>query len=375
MARLKALPWQDATRGLLRQLLERQVHAVLLHGASGIGKLDLALDVADSLLCEQRPADGAACGRCVGCALVAAGNHPDLRVIRPEALAELESSSARSASEDEPASAPSAPSGSPAESKTRASREIRIEQIRDLSDWVTLTTHRGGPRVIVIEPAESMNIPASNALLKVLEEPPPRTVFLLVSHRIDQTLPTLRSRCALVRVPLPPSAIAVRWLEQQGIEQAPQRLLEAGGAPLMAAQAERSGLAPELRERLLGLLRRGAGLTAGAVVSAVPREAPIAGSVALFQRWGWDFLAFSLAGTVRYHPQEAAALRQLGGKWQIAQACSWIAELDAARLHSDHPLNAKLAVEGRLLSYIRSINGPRETSTESAMQSGSRVES
>jgi DNA polymerase-3 subunit delta' len=358
MARLKALPWQAAARQSLGQLLARQVHAVLLHGAAGIGKLDLALDTAETLLCEQRAADaafaeasaarGGACGRCAGCVLIAAGHHPDLRVIRPQVLAEADGRT--------PPGLDGEAAG--ADSRTRASREIRIEQIRELAEWATLTTHRGGPRVIVIEPAESLNTPASNALLKVLEEPPPRTVFLLVSHRVDETLPTLRSRCALLRVALPPPAEAIGWLQQQGIEQPQQRLIEAGGAPLLAAQSERNGLSPELHDRLLALLRKGARLTAAELVAAVPRDVPVGGSVALFQRWGWDFLAFSLAGVVRYHPQEVAALRQLATRWPVAEACSWMTELRIARSFADHPLNAKLAIEGMLLSYVRSINDP-----------------
>jgi DNA polymerase-3 subunit delta' len=359
VARLKALPWQGAARQSLGQLLARQVHAVLLHGAAGIGKLDLALDMAETLLCEQRTAAafaeasaarGGACGRCAGCALIAAGNHPDLRVVRPQALGEPDPRASQGLDGEAAVAV--------ADSRTRASREIRIEQIRELAEWTTLTTHRGGPRVIVIEPAESLNTPASNALLKVLEEPPPRTVFLLVSHRVDETLPTLRSRCALLRVALPARAEATDWLQQQGIEQPQQRLIEAGGAPLLAAQSERNGLSPELHGRLLALLRKGALLTAAELVAAVPREVPVGGSVALFQRWGWDFLAFSLAGVVRYHPQDVAALRQLGAKWQVAEACSWMAELRNARSFADHPLNAKLAIEGMLLSYIRSINDP-----------------
>ena len=353
MARLKSLPWHGATRASIRQLLAREVHALLLHGAAGIGKLDLALDTAESLLCERRPADGSACGRCAGCALIAAGNHPDLRIVRPEALIEPDLRAAAGSSDE---AGDARPVATAAEARTRASREIRIEQIRDLSEWVTLSTHRGGPRVIVIEPAESLNMPAANALLKVLEEPPARTVFLLVSDRVDETLPTLRSRCALVRVPLPAPASALAWLETQGMAQAQQRLIEAGGAPL-AAQAQRSGLAPEMRARLLALLRQGARLTAAEVVATVPRDVPVAGAVALFQRWGWDFLAFSLAGTVRYHPDEVAAIRQLGTKWQAVPACAWMAELRIARSFADHPLNAKLAIEGMLLSYVRSIHG------------------
>jgi DNA polymerase III subunit delta' len=354
VARLKALPWHGAARSTIGQLLARQIHAVLLHGAAGIGKLDLALDFAEALLCEQRLPDGTACGRCPGCALTGAGNHPDLRVVRPDALTEPDLRSAF-ATDEEAGDLRGGTSGG--ESKTRASREIRIEQVRDLSEWVTLSTHRGGPRVIVIEPAESMNLPACNALLKVLEEPPPRTVFLLVCNRVDDTLPTLRSRCALVRVAPPAPTIAVAWLEQQGVVQPRQRLIEAGGAPLLAANAERSGLAPELRGRLLALLRKGPQLRAAEVVATVPRDAPVAGSVALFQRWGWDFLAFSLTQTVRYHPDEIAAIRQLAASWKVTQASCWLTELRIARSFADHPLNAKLAIEGMLLSYVGSIHG------------------
>ena len=347
MARLRALPWNRPARASIVQLLARPVHAVLLHGAAGIGKLDLALDTAEWLLCERRPRGENACGQCAGCVLVAAASHPDLRIVRPDALSQSEA-----ATSDDGGSA----DGAGTEAGGRASREIRIEQVRDLADWIVLTTHRGGVRVIVLEPAESMNAPSCNALLKVLEEPPEGTVFLLVSHRIDHTLPTVRSRCALLRVPLPPAVPAIAWLQERGVEQARQRLIEAGGSPLLAAQVGHDALTPELRGRLLGLLRKGAELTPAEVVAMVPREAPIAGSVALFQRWGWDFLAFQMAGTVRYHPDEVAAFQGLAGRWRPARACSWLADLRALRAYADHPLNAKLAVEGMLLSYAQSIN-------------------
>jgi DNA polymerase-3 subunit delta' len=278
-----------------------------------------------------------------------------LRIVRPEALAELDS---RAGQAEDSGAWEFKPGAAPADSRTRASREIRIEQIRELSEWVTLSTHRGGPRVIVMEPAESLNTPASNALLKVLEEPPAATRFLLVSHQLSETLPTLRSRCVLVRVPMPPFEAAAQWLEQRGIAQPRRRLIEAGGAPLAAAEAERGGLAADLHDRLLALLRKGAHLTPAELVAAVPRDVPVAGAVALFQRWGWDFLAFSLAGSVRYHPDDMGALRQLGDQWQLTEACAWLAELRTARSFADHPLNAKLAIEGMLLSYVRSINGP-----------------
>jgi DNA polymerase III subunit delta' len=350
MARLKSLPWHGAATEAVARLLARGVHALLLHGQAGIGKLDLALDTAEALLCESPQADRRACGQCAGCALVAAGNHPDLRTLRPAALVEQDGERAGAPPPDA-----AAEGAGGADGKAKASREIRIEQVRELSEWANLTTHRAGARVIVIEPAESMTTPAANALLKLLEEPPPATVFLVVSHRVSETLATIRSRCVLVPVAGPGREAAVRWLQQQGLPEPGRRLVEAGGAPLLALQAEREGLPGELRERLVGLLRKGGGLTPADVVSGVPRDVPVAGAVALFQRWGWDYLAFKLAGVVRYHPEDIVAFRQLGTRWRAQEACGWLGELQWARAFADHPLNAKLAVEGMLLSYVRSI--------------------
>jgi DNA polymerase-3 subunit delta' len=332
------------------------VHALLLHGQAGIGKLDLALDTAEALLCEKRHAGGRACGHCAGCALVAAGNHPDLRIVRPAALAEEDADRAAAGPAD---FARQAAGGAASEGKAKASSEIRIEQVRDLSGWASLTTHRAGARVIVIEPAESMTTPAANALLKILEEPPAATVFLLISHRLSETLATIRSRCVLVPVAGPGRDAAVLWLQQQGLPEAGRRLVESGGAPLLALQTEPEGMVGDLRERLVGMLRKGSRLAPAEVVAGVPRDVPVAGAVALFQRWGWDFLAFKLAGVVRYHPEDVVAFRQLGTQWRVVEACGWVGELQWARAFADHPLNAKLAIEGMLLSYVRSIGQTR----------------
>jgi DNA polymerase III subunit delta' len=356
VARLKRLAWHEPSVESAQRLLDRGVHAMLLHGRSGIGKLDFALDLAESLLCERPGAGRMPCGHCAGCALVAARSHPDLQIVRPEALVELDPDRAlvpAAESEDE---VPAAVPGTEPKSKdAKASREIRIEQVRDLSEWATLTTHRGGSRVIVLEPAEAMNQHAANALLKLLEEPPERTVFLLVSHRVSETLPTIRSRCVLLPLAAPSPEVAAAWLGQQGVAEPGRRLVEAGGAPLTALEPERAALPPELMERLLALLRKGAQLEAAEIVATVPKDVPVPGAVVLFQRWGWDFLAFKLAGSLRYHPEDDNVFRRLAERWRVEGACEWIGELRSARASAEHPLNAKLAIEALLISYARSI--------------------
>jgi DNA polymerase-3 subunit delta' len=212
---------------------------------------------------------------------------------------------------------------------------------------------------VVLGPAEALNLPAANALLKGLEEPPPGMIFVLVSDQIDGCLPTILSRCSLIRVPVPARDAALAWLDRQpGMANAGQRLTEAGGAPMAVLRESDDRLSPEVRDGLLGLLRRGAALEAVEVASQVPRTLPIAGAVALFQRWGWDYLSYRMGGGLRYHPGEAAIFEGLARHWQLEAAANWMDRLRALRAVAEHPLNPRAAVEGVLLDYIQSIRQP-----------------
>src|SRR5205823_7615954 len=122
----------------------------------------------------------------------------------------------------------------PAGKRGKPSLVIKIEQIRGLEDFLNIGSHRGKLRVALVHPAEDMPEASANALLKGLEEPPSGAVFLLVSHRPAQLLPTVRSRCVALPVALPPVEVAQRWLESQHVKDAARWLAYAGGAPLRA---------------------------------------------------------------------------------------------------------------------------------------------
>ena len=225
-------PWNAPLFEALKARFERFPHALLIHGVRGTGKLALAERVAQLLLCEdpaRRP-----CGRCDGCRWLAAGSHPDFRRVEPEALAK------------DPVEVEEAPE-TPAK-RGKPSTEIKVEQVRDLAGFLNLRSHRGRLRVALVHPAEDMNENAANALLKGLEEPPAGAVFVLVSHRPSQLLPTIRSRCVALAVPVPSGAPALQWLAEQGVKNAERWLAYAGGAPLQAL--EFAAQAPTL-ERLL----------------------------------------------------------------------------------------------------------------------------
>ena len=235
--------WNQPILDSLAARSARLPHALLVYGPRGIGKLALAERISQTLLCEssgRRP-----CGSCDGCRWFRGGNHPDFRRVEPEAIAKLP---------------PTDPEENEVKKSKQPSIQIKIEQVRELANFLYVRSHRGAMRVALVHPAEDMNENASNALLKGLEEPPAGAMFILVSHRPAQLLPTIRSRCVALPVPVPPREAALEWLSGQGIKDAERWLAYAGGAPLRAldyaAEAESlSGLlkAPgpvEVREDL-----------------------------------------------------------------------------------------------------------------------------
>lgn len=202
MTSVAPFPWQeDAWRQLLRARAEdRLPHALLLHGRTGLGKGQFARALAQTLICAE--GGDTACGHCNPCRQFAAGTAPDFFLVEP-----------------------------PEDKKT-----IGVDQIRELIELLALTSHGGGRRVAVIDPADAMNANAANSLLKTLEEPPGSSMLLLVSARPARLPATVRSRCRHVRFAPPAESVAVQWLAAQGVESdTAQKLLDlAGRRPLTA---------------------------------------------------------------------------------------------------------------------------------------------
>jgi len=327
----KLYPWQTASWQTLQGLRARLPNAILLQGAQGIGKFDLAVNFAQSLLCEAPRADGLACQTCASCHWFLQDSHPDYRLIQSEAL--------NAADEvEEKASA------------KKPSKEISVEQIRQLANFTNLTAHRGGYRIIVIHPAESMNTNSANSLLKTLEEPTDKLLFILVTHKPQQLLPTILSRCLSVPVATPSAEVGVAWLAQQGVSQ-PQNVLAASGfAPLLALQWQEAGEGAEERTQLLAALSQPSQLDALALAESLQRSVPVT-IVHYLQQWCYDLESAKLTGVVRYFPKQAAVLHKLAEVISTMGLLSFQQELLIARKEAFHPLNARLKFESLLLSY------------------------
>jgi DNA polymerase-3 subunit delta' len=329
-------PWQTEDWTRLQQLRANWPHALLIHGRAGIGKLKFAQHLAQGLLCESPTETREPCGHCPACLWFSQGNHPDYRSVLPEALAgDLATDEKADAEEGK---------------KTRTpSKEIKIEQVRALLDFCGVGSHRGGSRVVLIYPAEAINVAAANALLKTLEEPPAGVVFLLVSARIDRLLPTIISRCRQWPMSLPPVDTATAWLAQQGVDDPAALLAEAGGAPLTAlALATDENRA--LRDFALAQLAAGPRCDAFACAENL-QKLPVPMVLGWLQRWLYDLSAQRAAGTPRYFPAASKALERCAAELDATRFSRYLKTVTRQRMVENHPLNPRLVFEELFLGY------------------------
>lgn len=291
-------------------------HALLLCGPGQLGKRVVAERLAQRMLCSgrdaaggsSRPGPGEACGACRSCQLFAAGTHPDYNSI----------------------------SFIPNKEGTRLRTEIIIEQIRQLSDKLSLTPQYGGAQVSILEPADAINHAACNALLKTLEEPHPGRFLWLVTANPARLPATIRSRCQRLEFRLPPRDEATAWLGAQG---------HAGMAIGEALDAARGhpGLADAwLRDGGLALRREVA-----ADLSRLARgELPV---VETAQRWTADDNA-----ALRLRHAADLALAEAAGLTDPARTRTLAAWFDAANRTRDllrTTIRADLAVVELLLAW------------------------
>lgn len=331
------LPW---LRAPWTQAVAQQGHALLLHGPLGVGQFELAMVLAQTWLCESPVAfaegpglPGFACGRCEACHLLGAGVHPDLMVLAPEALRD---SLGLTVSGEEGAEAASATAGK----AKSGGREIRVADVRRAIDWGHQTSSRGRGKVLVLHPAQALNLVAANALLKTLEEPAGALRIVLSASDPQALLPTLRSRCQRLELPLPPPELAMAWLQEQGLEGAEFLLQAAGGRPQEAWAMARDGLDARLWPELPDLVRQGR--------ADMLHGIPVPRVVDALQKVCLDLMSRAHGAPACYFPEEA-----LPTGAQLQPLSAWWQQLQRTARHAEHPWNATLLVESLVLSGRR----------------------
>ncbi|MBI3525880.1 MAG: DNA polymerase III subunit delta' [Betaproteobacteria bacterium] len=346
--------WQ---KPLWRQLFAdtgNMPHAMLMAGPEGLGKLAFAQALAARLLCEQRNmadgADGTACGHCSSCTWLASGNHPDFRLILPD---QGEDAGEEGDEASQAASSARKPGAGP----------IRVDQIRALADFVFVGSHRLGSRVAIIAPAEAMNPAAANALLKVLEEPPPDVYFILISSNWRRLIPTIRSRCRSVIFGRPDSLMAEQWLTAKGVKSAAELLRLTGGAPLLAADWAEQGRLESCKKAIEALSEKpGDPIAIAAQWSGLLKggqEFGLQQLVETIQKWVYDLVLLKIAGRLQYHHDWRSKLEPLAARASHTGLLTCYADLLRIRSVVRHPLNAQLFLEDMATRYLRGLAAGR----------------
>lgn len=178
----RPFPWQIQQWNLILNRAKQQQlpHALLLTGAKGLGKELFAKNLIKTLLCEKGIELNQSCDQCRSCHLIAADTHPDFYGLYPE----------------------------------EAGKNIKIDKVRELIINLQQTSQYNQYKIALISPADALNMAASNALLKTLEEPAAKTLIILITEQLSDLSATIRSRCQIINFAAPTMEVATHWLHE-----------------------------------------------------------------------------------------------------------------------------------------------------------------
>jgi DNA polymerase-3 subunit delta' len=325
-------PWQFEKWQQCTTMRARLPHAILLHGRAGIGKFHFAQALSQSLLCQSPQQSGHACGACQSCHWFKEDAHPDFRLLTPEQEGDADGETESS------------------KKKSKKKSNISVAQVRDLNDFIQLSSHQAqGYKIVLIHPAEALNISSANALLKMLEEPASNVIFILVAHQIHKLLPTILSRCHQIAMPAPDVESAANWLSQQGVTQTKEKLAYFANAPMTLLEQVTQKMP---FDEICGALAQGPKLDTAQLASQLTATQVEAGLNSL-QKWLYDLISIKSGCELRYHLAYAQALQALAGKVNLNGVFELQKKVSALKNLALHPLNHALQVECLLLEYTK----------------------
>ncbi len=343
-------------------------NAILLHGQSGIGKFAFSVELAKALLCEGAITTAKPCNQCEACHWFDTGNHPDFISLVPETHRKL-LPHADYESDDAPKKGKARRDDDGELGEKKEKKNISIEETRNAIENLSIGSHRGGNRVILIYPLEMLRSDAANTLLKSLEEPPANTIFILLADRLDRVLPTIRSRCHLLTAPRPNREQGLHWLKTQlnkisGLKMSDADVEtvydEQGGAPFSVLDSlvarhnkddkDELSISIQASRHLLQSMSQGAGIQ-WLDAAEKTHKAQFGFLLASMQRWVSDLQSVSQGGEPRYYPKHLGTLQSLSKKARIEKLLQFWKSLIQARRHENHPLANRIQLEALLSQY------------------------
>jgi DNA polymerase-3 subunit delta' len=300
-------------------------HALIFKGKEGIGKYNFAVKFAKSYLCQKTLSNHLPCEACSSCEWFP-DVHPDFKHIAP-----IEN-------EDDELS----------KRKTVRKKNILIDQIRELSEYLELSVHQEkGRRVVLIEPADSLNHAASNALLKILEEPPENTLFILVTSQTQKLIATIRSRCQLLHLRGPSLDEAKTFLIDQKIIHEDSLLSYTGGSPFIAIKELEN---QSEREMIIQLLSQGHNIDITKVNYAILSQG-LDWTLNVIQKWVFDLLLSLHAQQNYYFKKEEKRIQSQAKQINLDNLLLFTNELNELKKIASHPINQELQLQNIFIKY------------------------
>jgi DNA polymerase-3 subunit delta' len=303
---------------------ERLHHAYLFSGPEGVGKRTVALALARAIHCSE--ANGDFCGRCTPCVSITDGNHADVRLILT----------------------------------LPGKKEIGIQQIREMERELRYCSFGGKRKIAIVDPAALMNVPAQNALLKTLEEPPQNSLIILIAQNAGALLPTLRSRCLpLTFAPVPRAQIA-SFLQRQyhaAPEAAAFRAAMSNGSIGAAASLEREDM-NEKRRNWANLIDSLAGRDYRAAIAAAEELGQDRDDALAFLRWAETWFRDRLIYCVAHCREELVnidlleRIEQDCGRSSTAAALAALAGISEAAAGIQRNFNRRMVLEKLFFTII-----------------------
>jgi DNA polymerase-3 subunit delta' len=324
--------------------------ALLIHGASNIGKLEFGLALANFVLCENSKKSDYACGECDACHWFSAGNHPDFVPVLPEELESLLNFSRLDVENSKTQS-------NLTEDK-KLSKVIKIEQIRDAISSIEIGAHRGSSKIVLIYPVEAMQSAAANSLLKSLEEPPNNVKIILISHQIDKVLPTIKSRCRLIPIGPPSFEQGLEWLKMKldgasvSAEKIESVFRENGGAVLKSLDQLQMNGQTFASEIVLGYLMNPQQLNQSNF-SELISKVTMKDLIFILQKWILDLTLLLNKLPPKFYPSQISVLNKYLKTISIEKLLIYSNKLTVAQKYSEHPLNNKIQAEHLLVEYLK----------------------
>ncbi len=343
--------------------------AVLIHGQSGIGKFEFSIELAKALLCEASQVDKP-CDQCEACRWFDSGNHPDFIPLVPETHRKLLPHGEFESDIDSPKKMKASQADSDVDApEKKEKKSISIEDARSAIEGLSIGSHRGGNRVILVYPLEMLRADSANTLLKSLEEPPKNTIFILLAERLDRVLPTIRSRCRLLAAPRPDRTTGLHWLLNQlnhlpglQITDADVEAIydEQGGAPYAVLDSliarhnkdEKDELTISIQASRYLLQAMSQGVRINWLDAAdKTQKARYSILLATMQRWVSDLQSCAQMGNSRYYPKHEPAIKALAQQARLPKLLRFWKSLIQARRHENHPLATRIQLEALLSQY------------------------